>query len=236
MAYVSIPGASSSRSSQYFTRAQQFTGASNGELYFEDMVRTIAGLPPGWVGGNSGTGAYSGVIASTKGGWNQLTSGGSTNGVGEMYTTPNIVSSVLTDAWYLVMAFKITSTITNVTRLLGGLVYTTGTANSVIIGAVGAASTTNYLVLYDGDYASTTTAVDTGVAIDTSRHVIEAYCRGDSKLRVRVDGGNELASPPTMASASTSAYALLMSARNVSNATAQTMQVDFIGCYYPHAA
>jgi len=230
--YAAIPGRFADDFNKYFARGIAATGLTNNAgFYWEDFTACGTTAPNGWIAGHSGTGAFSRLLAGTKGGLIQLTSGGTANGIGEVYTENNIVSSALTDRFYYATKFSVTTTIDAETRCFNGLYATAGTANAVTLGAVGPISATKYVILYDGNYSSSTTGLTSTVSVDTASHIGEAYCQGDNVLRGRFDDEAELSA--TQSSTATGAYAVIASARNQATGAVRTLRIDWVLCIFP---
>lgn len=213
---------------RYLARGQSLAGLGQDVAYdWQDFTATTSSLAAGvpWQAGGVGTGAVAlnPNVVGYRGGIMRITSGATAASLMRVYGNTTNVAHNGTDRWYVACRMKVQTAITAQSTVYCGLFGSLGNA-TVGVGVFGASSTVNFVVQYDG--FETGTFLSTGVPIDTNFHVFELYVQGDSKVRCRVDGGNEINA--TMAGAAADAHAQIFGVKNGTDAVARNMDVDWM--------
>lgn len=197
-------------------------------FFWEDFLQAASNTAPfGWQASTSGSGAHSYVVAGSKGGNIQATTGATANSFADAFATGRLVGAIGTDKWWI--GFRMTVTTAVTAQTIASVGFYDAASKSVQAGVFGAGSAVNFQVQYDGSFAGTFASM--GVAIDTSAHFFELYCKGDSKVYFRIDEGTEGSVTPAAASAN-SQY-LYWETGNGTDAVTRTAQRDFISCLFP---
>jgi hypothetical protein len=197
-------------------------------FYWNDFDRATAiASADGFQGTNAGSGAVTSAATGVRGGIEQNTTGATAGSISDSFAQPRLIGAVGTDKWWFAVRQAVTTAITAQTTACAGI-YDFA-AKSVQVGVFGAGSIVNFCLQYDGSFGGTFQSL--GVAIDTSFHVFEIYCKGDSKVYYRVDEGAENSVTPVAPSALS--LGIYMSLLNGTDAVARTIQRDFVACLYP---
>lgn len=218
--------------STYLQRCMQVLGRTDVFFDFDDMERTpsAGSAPMGWgtsfIGSGSSTnvglatnypaGVYrigTGATAASRG---ALTQGGT------RLTTQNALP------WYFACRFQ-TLTAFTAQSVIGAFLRDLGNFRTVGVGVIGASSS-NYVIQYDGTLAGS--VVDLGVAVDLNTwHTFEIWSPGAAPLFGRIDGGAVRSATQTLFG--TTYQVPFVATTNGTDPTDRAMLVDWVaigGC------
>jgi hypothetical protein len=198
---------------------------ANLSVFFDDfLLAASTSSPAPWLFGNGGSGAIAtNAVGTLGGGWWRLNTGATASSSAIIRSTSGLIGPPGTKKWWAAWRFAMNTAITAQTIAYAGLLNLAFN-KTIGIGVFGAASTVNFQLQYDGN--ETGSFVSTGVAIDTSVHLVEMWGVGDGKVHARMDGGADLGAT-TMAAAPTDSMCLQAGARNGTDAVARQIDLDW---------
>lgn len=192
-------------------------------VFWDDMQWNNAANLDGWFPNVVGTGSFAVNSAAFVGGLYRLTSGATASSVYRQMSLFSTIGPPGTSRWYMAWRMRL-QTVPDAQTACGVGMWNTANDKTIMIGAYGAGSTSNFVVQYDGNNAGT--FASTGVPLDTAFHVFELWGVGDGKVHSRVDGvGTDVNA--TLVSPATQACFPMMQAANGSTAAAQVEDVDY---------
>lgn len=198
---VDSGGATGTAQSDAIDRAVSVGGLTERFRWFYDEFLAAAGptsAPPWYQNSSAGTGTAR--VGTTSAVGRLLLDTGASGNLARVIRYGMLTASIKNARrWYMEFYGKVSTTVTSDTRAYVGFWNSTST-QTLELGVVGALSTANFVVQYDGVHAGS--SLSTGVAIDTSDHLFKMWWNGstllaqiDSNASVSVTPSTDLSSP-----------------------------------------
>jgi len=211
----------------YRSRGAMLTGLNPldptvGEDFDDFTLATASNVVPRWQPSPSGSGVIVTAVTGSGGGIVRADTGATGSSQMLMIGTIGVISNVTTKSWYQAWRFRIPTTPDAQSKLLVGL-FNQANNKTITAGFYGPLNASNFIAQYDG--VLTGTALDLGVAKDTSFHVFELYGKGTTVLNVQLDGAAVLTA--TMASAPSDFCMPIWGCLNGTTAATQKNEPDY---------